>query len=492
MKVIIYIATILSTLITMSSFDSNRNYHPNTPRGKTIDSTSNFVRFSLDGANTTDNKIKRLNFYYLDSLAHGQGVGISATGTNLIINAPTLLLESSAKQTPFLIYPGEKINIKYAGSDSVQMYIQGNAQRTNELNFFRKLVQKTGNVYYFLPTMPYQRKVSSLSNIHELEKTINNLKITRLQFLNSFAKEFPVSADFSKIAFKSIESTAIVDSLLLYYNNRVLLNKQKIYPKFATAKISTLTNIGFVPHPMYYVACIDLVSIATGTSPYASISDNSSNFIKRFDFVEKNFTGVTKDFLMANTLYSAHLNNVSISQNLLNKFNTQCQNKGYKEIINKRLNENKANYPKGGNMLLSADGKTVQELNTVISKYKGKIALLDFWASWCSPCREELPYTKNLKNKFAGKNVVFITISTDANKGDWQKANKEEALGNDNSFLLLNADQSTFIKHYHINSIPRYLLLGKDSKVISDDAPRPSDPRLKKLIDKSLSSNLLY
>ncbi len=135
-------------------------------------------------------------------------------------------------------------------------------------------------------------------------------------------------------------------------------------------------------------------------------------------------------------------------------------------------------------MLLSADGKTVQDLSAVISTYKGKIVLLDFWASWCNPCREEMPYTNILKKEYAGKTIVFITISTDSNISDWQKANKEESLGNENSFLFLNADQASFVKHYNINSIPRYLLLGKDGKVISDDAPRPSDPKLKIFFNK--------
>ena len=478
----------LSVLIVMliSCLDCTRGNPSQILKISAVDSTNNFVHFFIDGTVTNNSKIERLNFYYLDSLAHGQGVGIAAERSKLIINAPALLMEASAKQTPFLIYPGEKINIKYAGSDSVKMYIQDNIQRTNELDFFRKLVQKTGNVYYFLPTMPYQRKVNTINNIHELEKSINNLKNIRLQFLNLYARQFSVSGKFNKIALKCIESTAILDSVLLYGNNRVLLSKQNVYKKLAIEKIPALKNIGFLPYPMYYVACLNIVSIATGAAPDVNISNNSTNFIKRFDFIAQNFEGEIKDFLLANTLNWARTNNVDISKNYLDKFNSQCTNKGYKEIINQKLNENKAHYPKGSNNLLSGDGKTVQDLSTIIAKYKGKIILLDFWASWCNPCRQEMPYTSKLKKEYAGKNIVFVAISTDSDISAWKKADREESLENNNSFLLLNSGRATFIKHYHINSIPRYLLLGKDGKIISDDAPRPSDPQLKILIKKYL------
>lgn len=389
-----------------------------------------------------------------------------------------------------MVYPGEKINIRYSGTDSLQMYIQGNTKRTNELDFFRKLVQKTGNVSYFLPSMPYQRKVDNLEKIHDLEKTIHILKNNRLQFLTLYTKQFPVSNSFIKIAVHCIKSTAIRDSLLLYHNNREMLIKQNLYRQFATAKVASLNHIGFMPYPMYYQACVDLVSMAVGTSRFDidGIGNNSSDFVKSFDFIEKNFAGLPKSFLMAKALYSGNINKVPISKSYLNKFNTQCQNKGYLDLVHKKLNDNSKSfaYAKGSNKLLAMDGKTVQDLSAVISKHKGKLILFDFWASWCSPCRQEMPSATLLKKKYKGRNIAFVIISTDAEVNDWQKAAKEESLESDNNFLLLNADQASFVKRYNINSIPRYILIGKDGKVLSEDAPRPSDQKLKELINQYL------
>ncbi len=79
--------------------------------------------------------------------------------------------------------------------------------------------------------MPYHKKVTTLTNIHDLEKTIDNVKNNRLQFLNLYSQQFSVSDDFKTIAINCIKSTAINDSMLLCYNNRILLDKQNLYTK---------------------------------------------------------------------------------------------------------------------------------------------------------------------------------------------------------------------------------------------------------------------
>jgi len=452
------------------------------------DSLNRAVLFSIDNFNPAGGKIGGLHFYYLDSLGHGQMPNISVKDTKVSLNTPTIFIEANAQQTPFLVYPGEKINIRYAGSDSAQLYIQGNTTRTNELLFFRKLVQKTGNIYQGFTMMPYQKKVNTLSNVRDAEKTINNVKNNRLEFLNDYSGQFPVSNGFIKIAINCIRSTAINDSLVLYYSNRILLNQQNLYKTLIAAKITGIRNIEFMPYPMYYMACLNFVAMSIDGSPREAISSASNSFMKRFDFIEKTFTGITKDFLMANALYFASLNRVSISKGYLHKFNTQCIDKGYRALVGKKLkgSSKSMTYAKGSNKLLATDGKTVQDLSIVIKKHKDKLILFDFWASWCGPCRAEMPFSALLKKEYVGKKIVFVAISTDANTSDWQKASKEEALGNGDSFLLLNADQASFIKHYKINAIPRYILIGKDGKILSDDAPRPSDPKLKVLINQYL------
>ncbi|MES2457387.1 MAG: TlpA disulfide reductase family protein [Bacteroidota bacterium] len=450
---------------------------------------SHTVVFSVDNA-PLKGKGPKSFFYHHDSLAQTHGISVDSKTANFELNMPVLMLEASQKQTPFLIYPGEHINIRYAGTDSLQMYIPGNAKRTNELDFFRRLVNKTGNVWYFSPSMSYQRTVSNLEQIRGLEQTIHDLKNSRLEFLAAYEKQFPVSEDFSAIAAYWINSTAIRDSLLLYHNNREKLLALNLYRKLTEAKLAGIQQIGFKPYAMFYRTCIDLVSMALSNSKFdiEGIGRSSAEFNKEFDFIEKYFSGLTRDFLLAHLMRSATINQVPVSKTYLEKFDTLCADQGYRDQVHRLLNDNKVAfvYTKGSNKLLSLDGKTVQDLSAVIQEHKGKLIVIDFWASWCSPCREEMPYTAKLKKSFQGRKIVFITISTDTEINGWKKAAKEESLVGSNNYLLLNADQASFIKRYNINAIPRYMLIGKDGKVLSADAPRPSEPKLAALINQNL------
>lgn len=444
------------------------------------------VIFSIDTTSIPLFNKTTLNFYYHDYAGYGHPISITNKEEQLFLDGPVILLESSDKQLPFLIYPGEKINIKYAGSDSVQMYICVNPERNNELNFFRELIKKTGNISYFFKEMPYLKRVNILDSVHLFETRINDIKNKRLDFLTTYAQQCKVSNGFIKLAINSILSASLYDSLFLFWNNRKLLMNKKIYKKLIAEKLTTIKNIDFMPFIFYLKACNALVSASTTGNLNYFIQD-SSDFIERYHFIEHNFINATKDFLLFQTLYTAYNKAIPVSKEYIRKFNIDCKNQVYKKIITDKLDEDKIIvYPKGSNNLRFTDGKTVQDIQTIISKYKDKIVVLDFWASWCFPCREEMPYSLRLKKMYKNKKIAFVFISIDDNTDNWLKANAVEKLGDNNSFLLLNAYDASFVKKYGINSIPRYIIIGKDQKIISADAPRPSDPELKDLIDRNL------
>lgn len=470
---------ILSTLYLILSFRTIVNEHVLFKSNL----VSNFVVFSIDNV-LGDHKNQRLDLYYHDSLAYGHPVDIGVSGRKIFLNSPTFLFEASDKQTPFLIFPGEKINIRYSGTDSIQLYVIGNQQRTNELNFFRKLVQKTGNLYYVFKRMPYLQKVSSLSELGISENLINKKKRDRLSFLSAYLKEFPTGAGFNSIAINAIKSTALNDSLLLFSHNKALLAKNDDYKKLVTDKLTAINYIGYMPFQFYFRTCNTLSSMFLYDEE-SHIMRNGADFVKKFNFSE-HFSGKTKDFLMAHSIYDAIANNINISKMFIEKFHRDCKDIGYNGLIDKKLiDKKKSILSDTPDELAFINGRTVG-LQTIISRNRGKILLLDFWASWCVPCRAEMPYCNLLKAKYRNKQIVFISISEDQDRNSWLTANKEEALGEQNSFFLLRIDNSSFVKRFHITTIPRYLLVGKDGSIISDDAPRPSDPKLTELIDKNL------
>jgi thiol-disulfide isomerase/thioredoxin len=124
---------------------------------------------------------------------------------------------------------------------------------------------------------------------------------------------------------------------------------------------------------------------------------------------------------------------------------------------------------------------------TKLADLKGKYVYIDTWATWCGPCRGEIPFLQKVEEKYKGKNIEFVSISIDTAKDHdkWKKFVDDKQLGG--TQLIADADWSSqFCKDFGINSIPRFILIGPDGKVISADAERPSSPQLEQRLDQLL------
>lgn len=123
------------------------------------------------------------------------------------------------------------------------------------------------------------------------------------------------------------------------------------------------------------------------------------------------------------------------------------------------------------------------------SDFKGKYVYIDLWATWCGPCKAEIPHMKKIEEDYHGKNIVFVSLSLDKPK-DAQKwkdfVTKEQLKG-----IQLMADKdfsSDVAKNYDVNAIPRFLLFDTKGNIINADALRPSNPELREQLDKLLKS----
>jgi thiol-disulfide isomerase/thioredoxin len=119
--------------------------------------------------------------------------------------------------------------------------------------------------------------------------------------------------------------------------------------------------------------------------------------------------------------------------------------------------------------------------------FQGKYLFIDIWATWCIPCRMEIPYLEALKKKYAGQAVEFISVSMDANVNAWKKF--VEPIENKDQFHSNPAKQFCIREVYHAQLIPAFVLIDPQGKIINPTCFRPSDPALGLLIDDLLQKN---
>ena len=115
--------------------------------------------------------------------------------------------------------------------------------------------------------------------------------------------------------------------------------------------------------------------------------------------------------------------------------------------------------------LPDTDGRTVK-----LSSFRGKYVLVDFWASWCGPCRRENPNVVQAFNQFKNKNFTILGVSLDrpGQKENWIKAIKEDNL-TWTHISDLKFWQSEVVPVYQVGSIPFNVLVDPDGKVVAEN-----------------------
>jgi thiol-disulfide isomerase/thioredoxin len=146
------------------------------------------------------------------------------------------------------------------------------------------------------------------------------------------------------------------------------------------------------------------------------------------------------------------------------------------KIVEAKLVETKTGVPAFQFSYPNISGQKVS-----LADLKGKVVLIDMWATWCGPCRAEEPHWEKLNEEFKNKSVAFVGVSVDQDKPKWEAYVKEKNL---KGIQLHAGSGNTLSDAYKVNSIPRYILIDKSGNLISADSPRPSDPKLKALLEE--------
>lgn len=197
--------------------------------------------------------------------------------------------------------------------------------------------------------------------------------------------------------------------------------------------------------------------------------------------------GYAKDQLMYEHVRYALKADENLDQ-IASIFNNAVQNREYLEEINERhelLKETLSGKPSPSFSYENHKGGT-----TALEDLRGKYVYIDVWATWCGPCLREIPHLQQVETDYAGKDIHIVSISIDEprNYEKWKNMVTDRNLGG----IQLMADEnwnSEFVRKYGIMGIPRFIILDREGNIVSADTYRPSDPKLRELLDSLLDNN---
>lgn len=225
--------------------------------------------------------------------------------------------------------------------------------------------------------------------------------------------------------------------------------------------------------------------------------DNSIiNTINQIDSIEVRFaTDNPKSFYAAYTLRILNNNETipldsvkSIFNRMDSSVKESVDGKDIAEIIKKRDNI------RIGNQAPDFKATNINQQKVILSEFQGKsVVLLDFWASWCNPCRESIPHLKTVYSKYHSKGFEIIAVTLDDNKKAWADAVKQNNIEMWHHIPVAEkwpcrSDQLSpddIYSNYFVTAIPVQLLITKDGKIIYRNMGHSEESE--KLLDEQLS-----
>lgn len=312
----------------------------------------------------------------------------------------------------------------------------------------------------------------------KIQKIINEI--------NGILKTAHLSDDFTKTEQQSIAFT--------HYN---LLSSYPSYHEFLTGK-KTTTVEKYVPNDIrnfdfnnekFYSTYREYQGIVVNYYMnifYKNIKESYPTIGKKdIAFMDKIKITQLKEDLLGQCIYFMSSSSEKL-QEFYDALTSYSTNAEYKRHLTKKFNILK-NLTKGKT---SPEFAYTQPNGDIVElkNLRGKYVYIDVWATWCGPCKKEIPALKKLEEKMSGKNIAFVSISVDSpqDKEKWKKFVKENEMGGIQLFAD-NAFNSFFIKQYGIDAIPRFILLDKKGNIISADAPKPSSDKIESFLNKNIN-----
>jgi len=193
----------------------------------------------------------------------------------------------------------------------------------------------------------------------------------------------------------------------------------------------------------------------------------------KYDYIKKYFKGSDiRNYLRTKVVLSLLGEDGTPTMNpIIMQFRKDIKNRDYRKLVNDKYI--KYAIIDDGGIAPDFQGVTRDGRMVSLSDFEGKYVYIDVWATWCGPCKHELPYFEQLKEEYRGRNIEFVSVSIDKSRFAWENMVREKNMQGHQ--LFVNGDfDSNFAGLYSIKAVPQFILIDPQGQIIDLTARHPS------------------
>ena len=201
----------------------------------------------------------------------------------------------------------------------------------------------------------------------------------------------------------------------------------------------------------------------------------------RFDSIlqDKKFNQRAKDFLLFDAYDGIGRNfRVKDKQAYLKKLQQATTNPARLKKLVRKYN---LDFEYSNHLLLTTRKNQSLTYKDVLKQNRGKWLYVDFWASWCAPCRRTMPASVKLKKDLKNENIEFLYFSIKDDKERWRAAIISDSIQDGQHYFVENSNTSRVLEELGVKTIPHYIIYNPEGEVVQGFADRPGRGAKKQL-----------